>query len=66
MGEDAKQAVRQIRRDANEELKAKQKDGDIAEDDAKRALDEVQKLTDKRTAEIDTLCKDKEKDLMEV
>ena len=66
LGEDAKQAIRQIRRDANEQLKSLQKDGEVSEDDAKRALDQVQKVTDTRTGEIDELCKAKEADLLEV
>jgi ribosome recycling factor len=66
MGEDAKTAIRQIRRDSNEEIKKLQKEGGVSEDDAHRALDEVQKITDKHTGEIDTLCKNKEQELMEV
>ena len=46
LGEDAKTAIRQIRRDANDEFKKLQKDGDLSEDDAHRSMDEVQKLTD--------------------
>jgi ribosome recycling factor len=66
LGEEAKTAVRLLRRDANDELKKLQKDGELAEDDARRATDDVQKKTDKYVAEIDTLCKNKEKELMEV
>ncbi len=66
LGEESKTAVRQIRRDANDELKKLQKDGDIAEDAGRRALDDVQKLTDRHVGEIDELCKNKEKELMEV
>lgn len=66
MGEDAKTAVRQIRRDANEELKSLQKNGDVSEDDARRGMDDVQKLTDKHTGQIDELCKNKEAELMEI
>ena len=66
MGEDSRTAVRQIRRDANEEIKQLQKDGDLSEDDMRRALDDVQKATDKHTGQIDDLCKAKEKELMEV
>jgi ribosome recycling factor len=66
LGEDAKTAVRQIRRDANEELKTLQKDGDVSEDDARRGMDDVQKLTDKHTGQIDELCKNKESELMEI
>lgn len=66
LGEEAKTAVRQIRRDANEGIKALEREGKVAEDDARRALDDVQKKTDKFSAEIDALCKNKEKELMEV
>jgi ribosome recycling factor len=66
MGEDARTAVRQVRRDANEEIKELQKQGDLSEDDMRRALDDVQKATDRHTGQIDDLCKAKEKELMEV
>jgi len=66
LGEEAKTAIRQIRRDANEELKTLQKNGDVSEDDARRAMDEVQKLTDKHTGQVDDLCKNKESELMEI
>jgi ribosome recycling factor len=65
-GEDAKTAIRQIRRDANDEFKKLQKDGEISEDDAHRFMDEVQKLTDRHTGSVDELCKNKEKELMEI
>ncbi len=65
IAEDGRTAVRQIRRDANEEIKAAQKDGEISEDDARRGLDEIQKLTDEHVKRIDELAKDKEKELME-
>ncbi|ANM28573.1 ribosome recycling factor [Acidobacteria bacterium Mor1] len=66
MGEDAKTAIRQIRRDSNEQLKKAEKGGEIPEDDSRRAQDEVQKRTDKHTNAVDELCKAKEKELMEV
>ena len=65
-GEDAKVAVRNIRRDAIAHLKALLKESEISEDDDKRAETEVQKLTDKSIADIDKLVADKEKDLMAV
>ena len=65
-GEDAKTAIRQIRRDANDEFKKLQKDGEISEDDAHRFMDEVQKLTDRHTGSVDEICKNKEKELMEI
>jgi len=64
--EDAKIAVRNIRRDANEALKKLLKDKAISEDDERRAQDEVQKLTDKFVAEIDKLVAEKEKEVLTV
>ncbi|WP_151446804.1 ribosome recycling factor [Lacisediminimonas profundi] len=64
--EDAKIAVRNIRRDANESLKKLVKDKAVSEDDERRAQDEVQKLTDKFVAEIDKLAAEKEKEVMKV
>ncbi len=65
-GEDAKIAVRSIRRDAHGGLKKLLKDKAISEDDERRAQDDVQKLTDKFVAEIDKLVVDKEKEVMTV
>lgn len=65
-GEDAKIAVRNIRRDANEALKKMVKDKTCSEDDERRAQDEVQKLTDKFVSDIDKLLVDKEKEVMTV
>ena len=65
-GENAKVAVRNIRRDAITHLKDLLKEGDVSEDDEKRAQDEVQKMTDKSIGEIDRLVGEKEKDLMAV
>jgi ribosome recycling factor len=64
--EDAKIAVRNIRRDANEQLKKLVKDKAISEDDERRASDDVQKLTDKFVADIDKMVVDKEKEIMTV
>jgi ribosome recycling factor len=66
LGEDAKTALRQIRRDSNEELKKLEKEGKISEDDSRRAQDEVQKVTDKHTTQIDDLTSCKVKELMEI
>jgi ribosome recycling factor len=66
LGEDSKTAIRQIRRDANDEIKTLEKGGEISEDDAHRYLDETQKITDRHTNQIDELCKQKEKELMEI
>ena len=65
-GENAKIAVRNIRRDANEDLKKQLKDKSITEDDDRRAQDDIQKLTDKFVAEIDKLVAQKEADIMTV
>ena len=64
--EDAKIAVRNIRRDANEALKKLLKDKAVSEDDERRAQDDVQKLTDKFVAEIDKLVAEKEKEVLTV
>jgi ribosome recycling factor len=65
-GEDVKVAVRNERRDANDELKNQEKAGELTEDDLKKALDEVQKKTDKAIKDIDQIIADKEKEIMEV
>ncbi len=65
-GEDAKVAVRNIRRDANEQLKKLLKDKEVGEDDERRAQDDVQKLTDRFVLEIDKALQAKEVDLMAV
>ncbi len=64
--EDAKIAVRNVRRDANDQLKKLEKDKTISEDDLKKANDEVQKLTDKYVAEADKRCQAKEKEIMDI
>ena len=64
--ENARVAVRNIRRDANSNLKALQKDKDISEDDERRGQDDVQKLTDQYIKSIDDVLASKEKDLMEI
>ncbi|MDB5991725.1 MAG: ribosome recycling factor [Herbaspirillum sp.] len=64
--EDAKIAVRNIRRDANEGLKKLLKDKACSEDDERRAQEDIQKLTDKFVAEIDKLVVDKEKEVLTV
>jgi ribosome recycling factor len=64
--EDAKIAIRNIRRDANEVLKKLLKDKAISEDDERRAQEDVQKLTDKFVAEVDKLIAEKEKEVLTV
>jgi len=65
-GEDAKVAVRNVRREANEQLKKLLKDKAIPEDDERRAQDDVQKLTDRNIAEIDKMLAAKEAELLAV
>ncbi len=65
-GEDAKISVRNARRDANEMLKGLEKDGDLPEDDSKKAQAEVQKITDDFVAKVDEIVGKKEKEIMEV
>lgn len=65
-GEEAKVAVRNLRREENDELKKMQKDGDLTEDDLKDELEEVQKKIEKAIKDIDGIVSDKEKELMEV
>jgi ribosome recycling factor len=64
--ENGRVAVRNIRRDANAELKTLQKDKAISEDDERRATDEIQKVTDSFVKKIDEVLAEKEKELMEV
>ncbi len=66
MAEDAKIAVRAIRRDAIDAFRKMQKDSEITEDDLKSAEDEVQKITDKKIEEIDVILANKEKEVMSV
>jgi ribosome recycling factor len=65
-GEDARIAVRSIRRDANEHAKKLLKDKEISEDEERRSLDDLQKLTDRTIAEIDRLVTGKEAEIMAV
>lgn len=64
--EDAKVSVRMARRDANEELKNALKDKAISEDDNKKYLDEIQKVTDKYIVDVDKLAAEKEKEIMTI
>lgn len=65
-GEEAKVAVRAIRRDANDQCKKQQKDNLLTEDDQKILLDKIQKLTDDLIKEIDTVISAKEKEILSV
>ena len=64
--EDAKVAIRSIRRDAMEQIKKLKKDSVITEDDQRKAEDEMQKVTDAQIKEVDKICADKEKEIMSV
>lgn len=64
--EERRVAVRGVRRDLNEAVKQMEKDGDISEDESRKALDDVQKLTDKYVAEVDKLADAKEKEILEI
>ncbi len=65
-GENAKVAVRNIRRDANDELKRLEKDGELTEDDLRSYTEDVQQLTNDYIDQIDKMCDEKETDIMEV
>jgi ribosome recycling factor len=65
-GENAKVAIRNLRRDAITHLKDGLKKKEISEDDERRALDDMQRLTDRYVAEVDRALADKEKDLMAI
>jgi ribosome recycling factor len=66
MAEESRTAIRQVRRDGNDKLKKLLKDHEISEDDEKRALDEIQKLTDKHIDDVTAILKQKEHDIMAV
>ncbi len=66
MAEEAKVVIRNTRRDGIDEAKAKQKDGEITEDELKQAENEIQKITDKSIEEIDSILEKKEKDIMSI
>lgn len=66
MGEDAKIAIRNSRRDQNDAVKKAEKAKEITEDDVKKFLDEIQKITDKFISEVDGVIESKEKELLTV
>lgn len=66
MAEEARTAIRQVRRDGNDKFKKMEKDHQISQDDEKRSHDEIQKLTDKHIEQIAEALKHKEKEIMEV
>jgi ribosome recycling factor len=66
MAEDVRTAIRQVRRDINDKLKKIEKEHEISQDDEHRALDDVQKMTDKFIEEVNQALKHKEQEIMEV
>jgi ribosome recycling factor len=66
MAENARVAIRNHRRDANEEIKKAQKSSELGEDEAKKATDEIQKLTDRNIEDVNKLLEAKEKEILEV
>jgi ribosome recycling factor len=66
LAEEARVAVRHVRKDANDEVKHRQKDEGLSEDDVRREQAEVQKLTDQYIAKVDEILKHKEAEVMEV
>lgn len=66
MAEEGRVSVRHARRDGNEEVKARQKEGELSDDEARRTMDEIQKLTDQYIKEIDDAMAAKEKEIMTV
>ena len=66
MGETAKVAIRNLRRDANDNAKKKEKNGEVTEDELKKGLDKIQKATDAHTKQIDEMIAKKDKDILEV
>ena len=66
MGEECKVAIRNLRRETNDELKGLQKEGTLSEDAARKSQDEVQKLTDQTIGKVDEILKRKETEILEV
>jgi len=64
--EDARVAIRNIRRDGNDEIKAAEKEGHVSEDDSKKAIGEIQKITDGYIEKVNQLLEAKEEEIMEV
>jgi len=65
LGEEGKVKIRNLRREANEEIKTGEKDGDIPEDEGKRTLDKIQKLTDDYIEKMEGIIAEKNKEIME-
>jgi len=66
MAEDGRISIRHARKEGNDEIKSRQKEGEFSEDEARRQQDEMQKLTDQHIAKVDELLKHKEAEVLEV
>lgn len=66
LAEETRVAIRNVRRDGNDELKKAEKNGDISEDEVRRFMDRIQQVTDKSIAHADSMLEDKEKDVTQV
>ncbi len=66
IAEKSRVSIRNVRRDTNEEIKKQEKDSSLSEDQAKRGMDEIQKLTDKYIEEINSVLSRKDKEIMEI
>ncbi|WP_067931362.1 ribosome recycling factor [Alicyclobacillus kakegawensis] len=66
MAEEARVAIRNVRRDANDELKRTEKAGDVSEDEVRRGMDRIQQLTDRFVVEVDKMLEVKERELKEI
>jgi len=66
IAEKSRVSIRNVRRDTNEEIKKKEKDSSLSEDQAKRGMDDIQKLTDKYIEEINSVLARKDKEIMEI
>lgn len=66
MAEQSRVSIRNVRRDANDELKKAEKDGELSEDELKRAEDEVQKLTDRYVEDVNAMLEAKETEILEI
>jgi ribosome recycling factor len=66
IAEKSRVSIRNVRRDTNEEIKKKEKDSSLSEDQAKRGMDDIQKLTDKYIEEINSVLAKKDKEIMEI
>lgn len=66
MGEEAKVAIRNHRRESNDEIKAQEKAKSVSEDDSKKALEQIQKKTDEKIADVDKIIAGKEKEILTI